>query len=126
MRCREIEKEKNQYVDKTSTWRIKQKTDEGRLSAPINMVFFLPAEFRAYSNEDPEEPEEIEEVMAQLTLQPQQDVFDKPEKHRHLKPLYVKGYVDGKPMTKMLVDGGAIVNLMPYTTYRKHGKDPKI
>jgi len=36
------------------------------------MVFFLPAEFRAYSNEDPEEPEEIEEVMAQLTLQPQQ------------------------------------------------------
>ena len=51
---------------------------------------------------------------------------NKPEKHRHLKPLYVKGYVDGKPITKMLVDGGAIVNLMPYTTYRKHGKDPKI
>ena len=25
-------------------------------------------------------------------------------------------------MTKMLVDRGATVNLMPYTTYRKHGK----
>ena len=25
-------------------------------------------------------------------------------------------------MTKMLVDGGAAVNLMPYTTFRKLGK----
>jgi glycine cleavage system aminomethyltransferase T len=36
--------------------------------------------------------------------------------------LYLKGFVDGKPMTKMLVDGGDAVNLMPYTTYRKLGK----
>ena len=89
------------------------------------MVFFLPTEFRAYSNEDPEEPKEIEEAMAQLTLQPQQAVFDKPEKHRHLKPLYAKGYVDGKLMTKMLVDGDVAINLMPYTTYQKLGKGPK-
>jgi hypothetical protein len=34
----------------------------------------------------------------------------------------VKGFVDGKPMTKMLVDGGAAINLMPYTTFRKPGK----
>ena len=27
-------------------------------------------------------------------------------------------------MTKMLVDGGAVVNLMPYTTFRKLGKGP--
>ena len=27
-------------------------------------------------------------------------------------------------MTKMLVDGGAAVNLMPYTTFRKLGKGP--
>lgn len=37
----------------------------------------------------------------------------------------MKGYVDGKPMTKMLVDGGAAVNLMPYTTYQKLGKGPE-
>lgn len=61
------------------------------------MVFVLPTEFRAYSHEDHEEPKEIEEAMAQLTLQPQQVVFDESEMHRHLKPLYVKGYVDGKP-----------------------------
>ena len=28
-------------------------------------------------------------------------------------------------MTKMLVDGGATVNLMPYTTFRKLGKGPR-
>ena len=35
----------------------------------------------------------------------------------------MKGFVDGKPMTKMLVDEGATVNLMPYTTFRKLGID---
>jgi hypothetical protein len=39
-----------------------------------------------------------------------------------LKALYLKGFIDGKPMTKMLVDGEAAVNLMPYTTFRKLGK----
>ena len=52
----------------------------------------------------------------------QQAIFDKPVKHRHLKALYVKGFVDGKPMSKMLVDGGASVNLIPYTTFCKLGK----
>ena len=54
----------------------------------------------------------------------QQAIFDKLVKHRHLKALYVKGFVDGKPMSKMLVDGGASVNLMPYTTFHKLGKGP--
>ena len=54
----------------------------------------------------------------------QQTIFDKPVKYRHLKALYVKGFVDGKPMNKMLVDGGASVNLMPYTTFHKLGKGP--
>jgi hypothetical protein len=33
--------------------------------------------------------------------------------------LYIKGPVDGWPMTKMLVDGGTAVDVMPYTMYRK-------
>jgi hypothetical protein len=53
-----------------------------------------------------------------------QAAFDKPEdkERMHLRPLYIKGYVDGRLMTKMLVDGGAAVNLMSYATYRKLGK----
>ena len=34
----------------------------------------------------------------------------------------MKGFVDGKPMNKMLVDGGVSVNLMPYATFHKLGK----
>ena len=96
------------------------------------MVFILPVEFRAPSKYKQEESdgeeydeEELGEAMAQLTLQSQQAIFDKPSQHRYLKVLYMKGFVDGKPMTKMLVDGGAAVNLMPYTMFRKLGKGPK-
>ena len=63
-------------------------------------------------------------MTAQLTLI-QQAIFDKPIKHRHLKVLYVKGFINGKPMSKMLVDGGLSVNLMPYTTFHKLGKGPE-
>jgi hypothetical protein len=50
-----------------------------------------------------------------------QAAFGKPEdkERRHLRPLYIKGYVDSWPMTKMLVDGGAAINVMPYAAYRK-------
>ena len=64
-------------------------------------------------------------MAAWLTLI-QQAIFDKPVKHRHLKALYVKGFVDGKPMSKMLVDGGASINLMHYTTFVSLIKDQKI
>ena len=36
----------------------------------------------------------------------------------------MKGFVDGKLTNKMLVDGGASINLMPYTTFHKLGKGP--
>uniref|UniRef100_A0A0A9CRQ2 Peptidase A2 domain-containing protein n=1 Tax=Arundo donax TaxID=35708 RepID=A0A0A9CRQ2_ARUDO len=34
----------------------------------------------------------------------------------------MSGFVNGKPMSKMLVDGGAAINIMPMTTFRKLGK----
>jgi hypothetical protein len=54
-----------------------------------------------------------------LVFQAESAIFNKLEKYLHLKDLYLKGFIDGNPMTKMLVDGGAAVNLMPYTTFRK-------
>jgi len=78
----------------------------------INMVFTLPAEFRA-----------VEEEVAQLCLGPRDDVFEKPEEsNRHIKPLYIKGHIEGRPISRMLVDGGAAVNLMPYSVFKKLGK----
>jgi hypothetical protein len=54
--------------------------------------------------------------VAQMDLGPQPVVFEKPlEKgYKHLKALYLKGYINGKPLNKMMVDIGAIVNVMLY------------
>jgi hypothetical protein len=61
--------------------------------------------------------------MAQLVLA-KQATFDKPAKNRHIRPLYLKGYVNVTPLTKMFVDGGAAVNVISYTTFRKLGTGP--
>nr|ABA98732.1 retrotransposon protein, putative, unclassified [Oryza sativa Japonica Group] len=91
------------------------------VTAPVNMVFTLPAEFGI----DQADVDEIEEESAKLVLSPERAMFEKPEgiENRHLKPLYINGYVNGKPMSKMMVDGGAAVNLMPYATFRELGRN---
>ena len=59
---------------------------------------------------------EEEEKAALLDFRPREAVFQKPkESDNHLKALYMRGHINGKPIFRMLVDGGAIVNLMPYS-----------
>jgi hypothetical protein len=49
-------------------------------------------------------------------------VFKRPEKvGEHMKPLYIRGYLNGAPMGRMMVDGGASVNIMPCATFQKLG-----
>ena len=89
-------------------WRAKQTTDRSKPSANIQMAFLLPSEFRAPADQEVYldfNELEYEEIVAKLIVV-QQAIFDKLVKHRHLKALYVKGFVDRKPMSKMLVDGG--------------------
>jgi hypothetical protein len=88
---------------------------------------FLPNEFMAPANQivheeilpDMDEAEQFE-LMAQLMLA-KQATLDKPAKNQHMRPLYLRGYVNGKPLTMMFVDGGATGNVMPYTTFIKLG-----
>jgi hypothetical protein len=64
-----------------------------------------------------------EPVVIQFDFGPKEVAFTKrKESVIHLKPLFVHGHIDGIPITKMLVNGGATVNLMPYSLYRKLGK----
>jgi hypothetical protein len=64
-----------------------------------------------------------EPVVAQFDFGPKEAAFTKPkELVNHIKPLFVRGHIDGIPIAKMLVDGGTTVNLMPYSLYRKLGK----
>jgi len=91
------------------------------------MAFLLPSELRASADQEVYldfDESEYEEIVAKLTVV-QQAIFDKPVKHRHLKALYMKGFVDRKLMNKMLVDRGASINLMPYATFCKLGKGPE-
>jgi hypothetical protein len=62
-------------------------------------------------------------VVAQFDFCTKEVAFTEPkESVNHLKPLFVCGHIDGIPIAKMLVDGGAAVNLMPYSLSRKLGK----
>jgi hypothetical protein len=78
----------------------------------INMVFTLTTKFRG-----------AEEEVAQMCLGPKETVFEKPKGlSQHMKPLYVRGHIDGTPISRMLVDGGAIINLMSYSIFKKFGR----
>jgi hypothetical protein len=71
----------------------------------------------------------LEEEMAHLDFGPKEAIFQKPKDGaNHLKALYVKGFINGTPISRMLVDGGgAIVNLMPYSLFKKiGGKDDEL
>jgi len=76
------------------------------------MVFMLPMEFLVPTSDD------------ELEFSDQTAIFEKPadNERQHLKALFVKGRVDGQPMTKILIDGGAAINIMSYAVYRKLGK----
>ena len=53
---------------------------------------------------------------------PREVVFQKPkESNNHLNALYMRDHINERPISRMLVDGGAIVNLMPYSLYKKFG-----
>jgi hypothetical protein len=40
-----------------------------------------------------------------------------------MKSLYVQGHIDGRPISRMLVDGSAAVNLMSYSIFKKLGRE---
>jgi hypothetical protein len=59
-----------------------------------------------------------------LCLGPKDVVFKKPEKSsQHLKPLYVRCHIVGRPIFRMLVDDDAAINLMPYSVLKKLARE---
>jgi hypothetical protein len=79
------------------------------------MVFVLPPEFYA--------PDRKELPVARLDFGPRPIIFEKPrvKNYKHLKALCLKGYINGHPVNKMLVDTGVAVNIMPYSVLRRLG-----
>lgn len=45
------------------------------------------------------------------------------EMTKHLKPLYIKAHINGKPFNRVFVDGGDVLNIIPLTTMVRLGKN---
>ena len=101
---------------KRKEWRPKPVKADAKTSAGTNMVFTLPSEFCA--------PRAKELPVAQFDCGPRPVIFEKPREkgYKHLKALYLRGYINGQPVRKMLVDTGAAVNIMPYSMLRRLGR----
>jgi hypothetical protein len=97
-------------------WRPKPIKVDGTTSVGTNMVFVLPPEFYALYRK--------ELLVAQLDFGPRPDIFEKPREknYKHFKALYLKGYINGHPINKMLVDTSVAVNIMPYSVLRQLGR----
>ena len=54
-------------------------------------------------------------VEVELEFPPGKIIFEKPSKRMslYLKPLFIKVHMDGIPINRVLVDNGAIVNILP-------------
>jgi hypothetical protein len=75
----------------------------------INMVFMIPAEFCS----------PIEDV-AELALGVEHAMFEKPKNPgEHMKPLFIQGHLDGTAIGHMLIDGGASVNILSLSLFKK-------
>jgi hypothetical protein len=97
-------------------WRPKPTKADGTASAGTNMVFVLPPVFYA--------PDRNELLVAQLDFGSWLVIFEKPREknYKDLKALYLKGYINGHPGNKMLVDTGTTVNIMPCSVLRRLGR----
>ena len=51
--------------------------------------------------------------------------FKKWTKAGHLRPLYNRAHVNGKPTSRVLINGGAVLNMMPYSSDRNLRKSHK-
>ena len=50
--------------------------------------------------------------------------FARPSKDmtQHLKPIYIKALINGRPVNRVFIDGEAMLNVMPIVTLKKLGK----
>jgi hypothetical protein len=60
--------------------------------------------------------------VAELAVGAEQAMFERPVKSgEHMKPLYIKGHIDGMPVGHMMVDDGASANIMSLMLFENLG-----
>jgi hypothetical protein len=103
------------------------------LDIVCNVVSMLPAEYDVLSEVNEIESDFTEEmanhkpicyyVINNGCVENQHAVFEKPDfpMNHHLKPLFIQAKINGVGVNKVLLDGGAAVNLLPQTFLSKIG-----
>jgi hypothetical protein len=82
---------------------------EGSTRMDVSRVFMILTEFCAST-----------ENVTVLALGVERVVFEKPENPgAHMKPLFIWGHIDGTPVGHMLIDGGASINILSLSLFRK-------
>lgn len=98
----------------------------------MNMVLVLPSEFLAPQGQGSHLDGDVFEERPSLGSKTKEELLaiafnevmprDEPNKYRHLKPLYISAHVEGIPISRIFVDCGATVNVLPYSIMRKLNK----
>jgi hypothetical protein len=79
----------------------------------VNVIYLSSLDYSLVGDDEVEE----------MSFGPCDAVIQRPEdSENHLQLLYIQGHVDGTPISWMLIDGGAITNLMTYSFFKKMGK----
>src|ERR1044072_2113111 len=108
---------------------------EEDLNIICNVVSIMPAEFNRVSEVTEDEYDSVTKeskdnmpicyyVRNEGEVIETDAVFKRPTEtmKSHLKPLYIWAKVEDMGINKVLIDGGAAINLMPYTLLKKIGK----
>jgi hypothetical protein len=79
------------------------------VSMDVNMIFTISAEFRV----------PMEDV-TELALGEEHAMFEKPENPgAHMKPLFIRGHLDGMSIGHMFIDGGESINILLLSLFKK-------
>ena len=95
----------------------------------IGMVTIFPAGFRDAKETETQDDDYFNVLPRQECLFLNEDsndnvLFEKPNEFMtaHLRPLYIKGNISGRMVNRVLVDGGATINVLSESMLVKFGK----
>ncbi|KZV53197.1 hypothetical protein F511_27563 [Dorcoceras hygrometricum] len=63
-------------------------------------------------------------IKGEHASKPKQVIIEKPtpEMTKHIRPLYIKAHLNGKPVSRVLIDNGSAINVLPLRMLRNLGK----
>ncbi|CAL2240318.1 unnamed protein product [Prunus armeniaca] len=120
----------------SGSYEAKEEAGGGNQQEPkevsMNMVLVLPSEFSVPEGQTNDLDNDVAKEQLDQKPKTKEELLavafneviprDGPNKYRHLKPLYISAHVESVPVSKVFVDCGATVNILPYSLMKKLDK----